>query len=309
MISKSAGNKYNCVLNAFFTKNARTAFSHLIRSLSVNRKQKVLLPAYIGFTEREGSGVFDPVTANESDYAFYKVKDDLSVDLEDFNKQLEHVDIALIIHYFGFCRSDLATIKQLCVDAKVVLVEDCAHAFYLKSSNSMLGRTGDFSFYSLHKYIAVESGGILRINNKELKISEIAVQDWADRDVIEKYALSDFDAIKEIRRRNYSQYASLLKPLDQIEIMFDLNDSDIPHTFPIRIKNSKREKLYFFLMEQSMPTTALYYRLIDEIDSAQYPISFAISSEILNLPVHQDTTEEDIESLCNEIIKYFSKKE
>ena len=92
-------------------------------------------------------------------------------------------------------------------------------------------------------------------------------------------------------------YASLLKPLDQIEIMFDLHDDDIPHTFPIRVKNLKREKLYFYLMERNMPTTALYYRMIDEIDASKYPTSYAISSEILNLPVHQDTTNEDIFSL------------
>lgn len=310
MISKSASNKNNCALNALFTKSARSAFSHIIESLSVNRSQKVLLPSYIGFTEREGSGVFDPVTLNNSDYTFYKVKEDLSVDLEDFEKQLaDQIDIALIIHYFGFCRSDLASIKQLCVDAKVILVEDCAHAFYLKSPNSMLGRTGDFSFYSLHKYIAVESGGLLKINNKEISIPEIAVQNRADLDVIEQYALTDFDAIKEIRRRNYSLYARLLKSLDQIEILYDLHDDDIPQTFPIRVKNLNREKLYFYLNEQNMPTTALYYRMIDKLDSTTYPISFAISSEILNLPVHQDTSIEDIKSLCYATIKYFDEKE
>ncbi|MDD2540695.1 MAG: DegT/DnrJ/EryC1/StrS family aminotransferase [Desulfuromonadaceae bacterium] len=310
MISKSASDKKNCAMKALFTNSARSAFTHIIRSLSNTKRQKVLLPAYIGFTEREGSGVFDPVTENASDYAFYKVKDDLSVDLDDFKKQLvNQVDIALIIHYFGFCRSDLIMIKQLCVDAKVILVEDCAHAFHLESSDSILGRIGDFSFYSLHKYIAVESGGILKLNNNKLLIPEVAAQDQADRDVVEQYALTDFDAIKEIRRRNYSLYARLLKSLDQIEIMFYLNNEDIPQTFPIRVKNFMREKLYFYLMERNIPTTALYYRMIDEIDASAYPTSFAISSEILNLPVHQDTTEEDVEYLCKEVNKFFNKKE
>jgi len=306
MISKSATNKNNCTIGAHFTKNARSAWGHIIQSLSTARTQKILLPAYIGFTEREGSGVFDPVAESGSEYAFYKIQDNLSVDLEDFKRQLANqVDIVLVIHYFGFCRSDMDAIRQLCQTAKVVLVEDCAHAFYLEASNSPLGRSGDFSFYSLHKYIATASGGLLKVNNNQLKISKIPQHKLADRDDVEQYALTDFYAIKNIRRRNYGLYFNLLKSLEPIEILFDLSDNDIPHTFSIRVKNSKREELYFYLMDLGIPTTALYYRMIEEIDAVTYPVSFQISGEILNLPVHQDTTNEDIEMLCNAINTFY----
>lgn len=307
MISKSATNKNNCTKGARFTKSARSAWGHIIRSLSAASTQKILLPAYIGFTEREGSGVFDPVTDNGSEYAFYKVRDNLSVDLEDFKKQLaDRVDIVLVIHYFGFCRSDMDAIRQLCQEAKVILAEDCAHAFYLEASNSPLGRIGDYSFYSLHKYIATDSGGILKVNNNQLGLLEIPGQLLATREVVEQYAVTDFDAIKDIRRQNYALYANLLKSINQIDIMFDLTDNDIPQTFPIRVKNERREALYFYLMKRDMPTTALYYRMIDEIDAENYPISFSISGEILNLPVHQDTTLEDVRVVCSNIVDYFS---
>ncbi|WP_207911254.1 DegT/DnrJ/EryC1/StrS family aminotransferase [Roseateles saccharophilus] len=268
----------------------------------------MLLPAYIGFTEREGSGVFDPVSENKSDYSFYKVNSDLSVDLADFKKQLaDGVNLALVIHYFGFCRSDMAALKQMCTDANATLIEDCAHAFHLEASDSALGRIGDFSFYSLHKYIATESGGFLKVNNKKLEVPPIPPEDAAAPEVMMQYALTDFNAVKAIRRRNYAHYANLLAAVSQIEIMFALASEDAPQTFAIRVKNSKREPLYFHLMQRGMPTTALYYRLIDEIPASEYPESYSIAGDILNLPVHQDTTVEDVEELCAAIIAFFEE--
>jgi len=308
MILKTASNTKNCVLNMQFTASARAAWGLIISVLSGGKRKDVLLPAYIGFTEREGSGVFDPVLANESGYTFYRLNRDLSVDLEDFRAKLAHKpDIVLVIHYFGFCRSDLALIRQLCDEAGATLVEDCAHAFYLESSQSAIGNVGDFAFYSLHKYLATSSGGVLKVNDRSTPSLKIPDDMKAHRDVLEQYAVSDFAAIKAIRRRNYAAYASMLaNHVGDMEIMFDLSVEDIPQTFPVRILQGKRERLYFYLMQREMPTIALYYRLIDQIDKAEHPMSFQLAGEILNLPVHQDTTLEDIAALCAAITDFFS---
>jgi len=87
--------------------------------------------------------------------------------------------------------------------------------------------------------------------------------------------------------------------------MFDLVNGDIPQSFPLRIKNEKRERLYFYLIDHAIPVTALYYRLIEQIKQEQFPISFAIASEILNLPVHQDITQDDIREICSAIGNFF----
>ena len=85
--------------------------------------------------------------------------------------------------------------------------------------------------------------------------------------------------------------------------------NDIPQTFPILIKNNQREKLYFYLMDQGAPTTALYYRLIDQIKKEDFPLSHKISQEILNLPVHQDTNQDDIIIICDLIRNFFTIKD
>ena len=234
------------------------------------------------------------------------MNEDLSVNLEDFIKKIEEgADVVLVIHYFGSCRSDMRAIQKLCIDHNVVLIEDCAHAFYLESDPQLLGRYGDFAFYSLHKYLPVGTGGLLATVSDRFAMHDVPDDYKAEPDVIEQYALSRFEEIKRVRRKNYEAYYARLIGNPNLNVMYELGEGEIPQSFAIRVKNGYREKLYFHLMNKDFPTTALYYRMIDSLDAHAFPISAQISSEILNLPVHQDTENDDIELLCDEIDRYF----
>uniref|UniRef100_UPI003080C512 DegT/DnrJ/EryC1/StrS family aminotransferase n=2 Tax=Vibrio cholerae TaxID=666 RepID=UPI003080C512 len=228
-------------------------------------------------------------------------------DIEDFNKKLkdEFFDLALVIHYFGFSRINMDNLKSICEENSVILVEDCAHAFYLCDCVSKIGTYGDYSFYSLHKYLAVSTGGLLKINSNTLLRPEINSEDMIDFSALERFSSSDFKKIAEIRRNNYKLYQRRLVSDENIEVLFDLCGNDIPQTFPIRVKNGLREKLYFYLLDNNIPTVALYYRMIPQIDPGKFELSMLISSEILNLPVHQDTTLEDVDLVCNKINDFF----
>jgi dTDP-4-amino-4,6-dideoxygalactose transaminase len=92
---------------------------------------------------------------------------------------------------------------------------------------------------------------------------------------------------------------------DYVEIIYALNEEDIPQSFAIRVKHGKRESLYFHLISKGMTMIALYYRMIDQIRSEEHALAFEISGQILNLPVHQDTTLEDVQAICREIRAYF----
>ena len=308
MISKSAIDKFNCNLKLHFTCNARTAWSHILRIVSTSRKLKVLMPSYIGYTEREGSGVFDPVEENSARYIFYRVTNNLEIDIDHFEKilQSDEISIVLVIHYFGFCRNDMELIKNYCRKYNAILVEDCAHAFNLGLNKQRIGNYGDFSFYSLHKYLATTSGKVLKVNSDIFNISEIDSSKRASENVLKQYVVTDLEKVANVRRENYRSYELLLPKSKEIEIMYTLGNDDIPQSFPVKIKNKKREKLYFYLMKQGMPTTALYYRLISQIGIESFPLSHNISEEILNLPVHQDTTINDIKLICREIENFFN---
>ncbi|MBC7490055.1 MAG: DegT/DnrJ/EryC1/StrS family aminotransferase [Glaciimonas sp.] len=227
----------------------------------------------------------------------------MKIDIKDFSNAIESgsVNVALVIHYFGFCRNDMTAIKTLCNKHNVLLVEDCAHAFQIGVNNQRLGNYGDYSFYSLHKHLATSAGGALKINTTAIQLPKLPENKHIATIDLEQYAKTQFDQVADVRRNNFLSYTKFLPLSDNIKVMFDLIELDVPQSFPILVKNSLREKLYFYLIENNMPVTALYYRMINQLTADKFPISFVISHEILNLPVHQDVNEHDIEMICNSI--------
>lgn len=309
MITKSPSDKDSFVKDMFFTSSARAGWRLLLESLHIEKDYKILLPAYIGYTQREGSGVFDPVVQTQTEFDFYTINSNLSFDLNEIEQKFSRnkICLLLVIHYFGFCNNNMIDIKRLCSNYNILLVEDCAHAFQLGLENHDLGNYGDFSFYSIHKYLPTQTGGILQSNNSDIELLTIPKEDYVSIDVIEQYAKTKFIEVADRRRDNYKLYIELLNEVQAIKIFYSLTEDVIPHNFPILVNNSLREKLYFYLEDNGISTIALYYRLIDQINEFAYPESHKISNSILNLPVHQDITEKDIHFICSKIIEFFSK--
>lgn len=311
MITKSAQNRKNLTKNLVFTHSARSAWQLIIESVKKSRGlATIMLPAYIGFTEREGSGIFDPVEATNAEFKFYNLNQDLSVDIEQFTNLAESgiFNIAFVVHYFGFCRNDMDKIKSICEKNNILLVEDCAHAFQLGLKTEKLGVTGDFAIYSIHKHLATESGGVLRYRPSSVSLLELPKEDCITLEPALQLLNSDLEAIAAKRKKNFESYSKLMAGVEGIEPMYELNEGEVPQTFPVRVKNGLRESLYFYLMEKNMPTIALYYRLIEKLDAGSYPLAHEISGEILNLPLHQDIDQEDIFSLAEEIKKFMRSK-
>ena len=78
--------------------NARTAFKSFLDAVCFSPDERVLLPAYIGYSAREGSGVFDPVAELELPYAFYKLDDQLHIDLHDFERCLSEGKARVVVY-------------------------------------------------------------------------------------------------------------------------------------------------------------------------------------------------------------------
>src|SRR4051812_19698471 len=116
MITKSATNKQAYTNNLLFTANARAAWEHVLFSMKNNGVElNILMPSYIGYTDREGSGVFDPLVAQSANAEFYRLKNDLSLDMDHFESLIatSKFKAALVIHYFGFCRNNMDAIKKI----------------------------------------------------------------------------------------------------------------------------------------------------------------------------------------------------
>jgi dTDP-4-amino-4,6-dideoxygalactose transaminase len=308
MMIKDPIDKSKYIENIYFTSNARVGFKYLLEQMSFNNEDEILLPAYIGITDREGSGVYDPISELGINYDFYSIEQNFSINIDDFQYKITSgkFKAALLIHYFGFLHCDIELIRSMCRKNNVLLIEDCAHSLFSTYQDIRFGDFGDMSFYSLHKFLPIENGGFFKINNDNFKnlINE-EFSENIDLFTLMQYCKSKQFHIAEIRTLNYQYLLNKLKDLDGLTILFpELPQGVVPMNFPVIIKNDNREQLYFFLKDKNIHTTALYYRIIDEIDRKKYPISYYLSDNILNFPIHQDITTADLDFLVECLIEY-----
>lgn len=294
MISKGPISSDNFKKNIVYTKSARLAWSVVLQALNIN--DRVLLPSYIGYTEKEGSGIYDPILENKIDHDFYRLNNNLSVNINALEEQLKsnRYKLLLLVNYFGILQEDFKKVRYLTDKYDVILVEDCAHYFNLSFPENNKDKA-DFAFYSLHKFFPFVDGGTLKINSKKL---ELNIEEDKKNSLVGSEVFSyDIHRIVDIRRQNFLFLESHLNNNPFIKLFHSLKENDIPHNFPIIVKNNLREKVYFKMQEQGFPLIALYYRLIQPIYDLKDQSMIDLSNSILNLPVHQDTTQKDLEEL------------
>ncbi|MBN2821351.1 MAG: DegT/DnrJ/EryC1/StrS family aminotransferase [Bacteroidales bacterium] len=289
----------------YFTYNARTAFSIILKN-NFSHQGTILLPSYIGITDKEGSGVLDPILETQVNYDFYEIGEDFKVDEIKLYEKLDSqkFEAILIIHYFGFCHIDIVRLQLYCKKNNIIIIEDCAHAFDSKYKSKLLGSYGDYSFFSIHKYLPCNNGGVLKINGKvsEYILENNSIQ-FEDFQALNAFSL---DEIAKVRKANYKRLVTLLSEVDNIQILFpNLEEGIVPMNLPIIVKGNLRERLYFYLIEKNIETTALYYRLIDQIDKLKFKSSHYLSQNILNLPIHQGIKENDIKNMAKTIKEFF----
>jgi len=304
MLIKSPESPYNCVQPLQYSSAARVAFRTILENIDFSNGKKLLLPAYIGITDREGSGVLDPVLQTNTPYEFYSLDKKLSA-LEDLYKLIksEKYNALLVIHYFGFCQNNMEEIVQLCHKHNVLLIEDCAHTMLSDTLFGQLGKLGDFSFNSIHKFLATKEGGCLRVNNKEYEhLLHLPAPTFPKLKTLDILARADLSNIREIRRSNYLHLMEMIADVSGIEIMYpELPNGIAPHNLPLLIKDGLRESVYFKLIDKGIPVVALYYRMIDQIKIGSYSNALYVSENILNLPVHQDIQKGDIDIIAQEL--------
>jgi dTDP-4-amino-4,6-dideoxygalactose transaminase len=279
---------------------ARIGFRTILENLNFGPSDTILLPAYIGITDREGSGVMDPVTAVQANIEFYPVDQRLSGNLDFIRNRLTEggIKAILIIHYFGIAQNDMEALRTICDQYGIIMIEDCAHAWCSSLNGIPLGEYGEYSFGSIHKYLAAGDGGFVKWHEGFLLESTLLPEEAISRESLIDFTSADYPAIADIRLKSYRYLAARLTPLEGIEIMYpELAPGIIPLNFPILVTGMPREKLYFELIDRGYTLIALYYRLIPEIDKDQFPTSYKLSENILNLPVHQDTTIDDLDGL------------
>jgi dTDP-4-amino-4,6-dideoxygalactose transaminase len=304
MIQRTATDPSRFAKRLAFTSSARVGWRLILEGVRLQDGESILLPAYVGVSDREGSGIGDPLQATDTPYTLYSLDDHFRPKLDELESMMKtgcH-PLLLVVHYFGIVHVDLLKLRELCERYRTLLIEDCAHVPWPLHNDTGPGSVGHAAFYSLHKSIAVPTGGIVRVNDPGMALPAPDGADRCDYACLEQFLRTDMEFVATKRRSNYQWLANRLAHVDGLTILFPDIGELVPHDFPVLVHDNCREKLYFELMKEGLPTIALYYRLVDSITVAEYPASHEFSSKILNLPVHQDTDQADLERLTDRLV-------
>lgn len=273
-----------------YARAARDAYQALLESLAPSGRP-LFLPAYVGWSPREGSGLFDPVRATGVGHRFYPLDARLQVDVEALEPMLEeHRPAALVlVHWFGFAEPATARIAELCAARDVLLVEDCCHCLGASLDGRALGETGDYAMVSLHKVLPSAAGGFLQANGDRRLPTELPDGRTIDSRDLAVLADADVAEAARRRRRNYRALADRVAALPGVRLFHDdLPDGAVPLNLPILVEEADRFEVYKAMRAREVGVVALYHTLVDALDPGAFPGAFRLSERILNLPVHQE---------------------
>lgn len=293
IIQKKQKNNTNFKINNFFFDSARSGLKEILNSECCKNKT-ILLPAYIGYSTKEGSGIFDPIKETETPYIFYNLTSKMEIDSENFKKQIDRNKngILLFVHYFGFKDNNLEVLKKYAVEKGFIIIEDCAHALY--SFYKCPDYSSDFILFSLHKMLPFKNGGLVLSQKYTLATLKRGKKELLNY---------DFEGISNRRRENYLYLENKIKKVNNndIQLLYASLGNNIPQTLPVIISSlSLRDHLYFELNKRNIGVVSLYHQLIEPLSLFSNEIE--ISNHILNLPIHQDIGENEIDYYFNVMI-------
>jgi dTDP-4-amino-4,6-dideoxygalactose transaminase len=259
-------------------------------------------------------------------------EDEPNVDVNRIAEVITPKTKAIIaVHYAGFaCAMD--EITTLAQSRHVDVVEDAAQAvesFYRGRRLGTIGRFGTLSFHETKNLICGE-GGLLFVNRQEdVKRTEIIREKGTNRTAffrgeIAKYSwvdlgssflpselnaaylfgqLESIDLIQNRRVEIYNRYCACLKVLeDQGKALLPVvpNGATINgHLFYLLCPNlSVRTQLIDFLKSQNIHATFHYVPL----HSSEY-----FSEQLVRLPLFFAMTDEMVDIVCSEVLKFFSQ--
>ncbi|WP_094229078.1 DegT/DnrJ/EryC1/StrS family aminotransferase [Methanolobus psychrotolerans] len=148
------------VSDVFFANYSRTGISLILQSLGLPNGSKVGVPLY------SCTVVFDAIINAGFVPKFIDIDDNYTLDPIDLQAKINDIDALIVIHTFGR-PADMDSIKEIA--SGIPIIEDCAHALFSKYENKLAGLHGDFSCFSLPKYLSAGGGGMIFVNDLSMK--------------------------------------------------------------------------------------------------------------------------------------------
>ena len=310
--------------------NSGTAALHAaLMALDIKTGDEVIVPANTFFATPES------VSLAGATPVFVDCEEDFyNIDVTKIEQAITKKTKAIIaVHLYGQ-PAQMDKIKEIADKHDLLLLEDCAQAHLAEYDNKPVGTFGAcgcFSFYPGKNLGAYGEGGAIITNDENLykklmKIRDHGMSQKYHHDIIgHNYRLEGMqgaildvklkhlDSWTNVRRKNADLYRTLLKENKNIVLPMEMPKAKhVYHLFVIR--TPKRDELQKYLAENGI-YTGLHYPIPCHLQKAyeglgykvgDFPASEKYAGEILSLPMSEQLSEEQVESVCGKIQSYFN---
>ncbi len=235
-------------------------------------------------------------------------------------------------HLYGHpCEMD--ALLDICSRHHLFLIEDCAEAIGSKYQNKHVGTFGDIATYSFfgNKTITTGEGGMVVSNSKELidrakNIKNQGISDilyWHDMvgynfrmtNICAAIGLAQLERIDEIMANKIRIAALYAKAFENSCVEFhgqEVNTFNSYWMCSILIPHAgQRNDLRAFLSRSGIETRPLFYpvhtmSMYTKFAHTDFPVASDISSRGINLPSFPDLSNDDVQFIAAQILKFFN---
>jgi len=326
LIKDFTGAKYAVLAN-----NGTLALFLSLMAIGIKKNDEVIVPDFT-FISSGTSVVFAggrPVFVDVD-------KDSLNIDVSKIEEAITEKTKAIIpVHLYGQS-ADMDPILKIANKYNLKVVEDAAQGygvFYKGKHTGTIGDVGMISFFA-DKTVTTGEGAVILTNNEEIyeNLKYLRNQGRLHSGTFQhthlgmNFRMTDlqcavgvaqlkkFDKIKKIKLTNYCLYKELLKNIDQIEFIKEMDYSNfVPFRANIKVRNLRG--LINFLERNKIQTRGFFYPLHRQpclkylgYKEEEFPVSNRLNNIGLSLPVFCDLMKKEICYICEKIKEYYSEK-
>lgn len=261
--------------------------------------------------------------------------EDFTIDVNQLESLITDRTSAIIpVHVYGsIC--NVEEIERIAKKYGLKVIYDAAHTFGVKYKGIGIGAYGDASMFSFHAtkvYNSIEGGAITfhneefgeqlqRLKNFGIRSEEVIDSIGANAKMNEFQAAMGLCNLRHVeeeiekRRKVYEKYVELLSNVEGIQLLKQQEDVQpnyayFPVVFHEKEFGASRNEVCEALKQEEIYARKYFYPLTNEFDCFhgkydvnETPVALHISKRVLTLPMYADLSIEDVERICNVILK------
>jgi len=303
----------------FTTTSGTTALLMAIESLNLPKGSTIAFPAY---TFLAG--------ANAARFMGYKIK---LIDINSWNlcmspellkKCIKNIRCVIFVNHNAYFGDALYTIKQICQENKVPMIEDSSQCIGIYSAG-VTGNIGVYSF-SVPKLVNGGQGGVVFTNNDKIAKRLGEIRDHGDKwridrihraigvnfrynDIQASYVLSQLNDIKYLLTKKWRICNEYYKYIEIEGFYADSYSNEVP--WMIVYRSEKATDIIEALRKEGIDAVR-YYRPIHHNPpyktKKEFPMSEKAYNELIYLPSSLNLSKRQIKKICKIILKVEDKK-